>query len=45
VLDAHAAGLREHRGVVALEGRMIDTPLVRRAQRLIAEAQRRRAAS
>jgi citrate lyase beta subunit len=45
VLDAHAAGVREGRGVVALDGRMIDTPLVRRAQRLLAEAQRRGAAS
>jgi citrate lyase beta subunit len=44
VLDAHAAGVSEGRGVVALDGRMIDTPLVRRAQRLIAEAQRRGAA-
>jgi citrate lyase beta subunit len=44
VLDAHAAGIRDGRGVVALDGRMIDAPLVRRAQRLIAEAQRRGAA-
>jgi len=45
MLDAHAAGLREGRGVVALDGRMIDAPLVERAQRLIAEAQRRGASS
>jgi citrate lyase beta subunit len=45
VLDAHTAGLREGRGVVALDGRMIDTPVVRRAERLIAEAQRRRSGS
>ena len=45
VLDAHAAGLREGRGVVALDGRMIDAPVVLRAERLIAEAQRRAGAS
>lgn len=41
VLDAHAAGLREGRGVVALDGRMIDTPVVRRAERLLAQARLR----
>jgi citrate lyase beta subunit len=45
VLDAHAAGVREGRGVVALDGRMIDAPLVRRAQRLITDAAERRGAS
>ena len=41
VVDAHAAGLREGRGVVALDGRMIDTPVVRRAERLLALARLR----
>jgi citrate lyase beta subunit len=41
VLDAYAAGLREGRGVVALDGRMIDTPVVRRAERLLAQARLR----
>jgi citrate lyase beta subunit len=41
VLDAHEAGVREGRGVVALDGRMIDTPIVRRAERLLAEARLR----
>jgi citrate lyase beta subunit len=37
VLDAHAAGLREGRGAVALDGKMIDTPIVRHAEQLLAE--------
>ena len=41
VLDARAAGLREGRGVVALDGRMIDTPVVRRAEWLLAQARLR----
>jgi citrate lyase beta subunit len=45
VLDAHEAGLREGRGVVALDGRMIDTPVVSRARRLLDEAEQRRAPS
>jgi citrate lyase beta subunit len=38
VLEAHEAGLREGRGAVALDGRMIDAPVVSRAQRLLDEA-------
>lgn len=41
VLEAHEAGLREGRGAVALDGRMIDAPVVVRAKRLLAEAGRR----
>jgi citrate lyase subunit beta/citryl-CoA lyase len=41
VLEAHEAGLREGRGAVALDGRMIDAPVVSRAQRLLDEAVRR----
>jgi citrate lyase beta subunit len=40
VLDAHEAGLREGRGVVALDGRMIDKPVINRAQQLLDEARR-----
>ena len=38
VLEAHEQGLREGRGAVALDGRMIDMPIVKQAQRLLAEA-------
>jgi citrate lyase beta subunit len=38
VLDAHSAGLREGRGAVALDGKMVDTPIVRHAEQLLAEA-------
>jgi citrate lyase beta subunit len=38
VLDAHERGLREGRGAVALDGRMVDVPIVRQAERLLAEA-------
>jgi citrate lyase beta subunit len=41
VLEAHAEGLREGRGSVALDGRMVDMPIVRTAERLLAEAGRR----
>jgi citrate lyase beta subunit len=41
VLDAYEAGLREGRGAVALDGRMIDAPVVRRAQLLLDEARLR----
>ena len=41
VLDAHERGLREGRGAVAVDGRMVDVPIVRRAERLLAEAQGR----
>lgn len=37
VLDAHERGLREGRGAVAVDGRMVDVPIVRRAERLLAE--------
>ncbi len=39
VLEAHEAGLREGRGAVALDGRMVDAPVVSRAQRLLDEAE------
>jgi citrate lyase subunit beta/citryl-CoA lyase len=45
VLDAHEAGLREGRGVVALDGRMIDAPVVSRARRLLDDAEHRRSPS
>jgi citrate lyase beta subunit len=38
VLAAHARGLREGRGAVAVDGRMVDMPIVRQAERLLAEA-------
>jgi citrate lyase subunit beta/citryl-CoA lyase len=38
VVDAHAAALREGRGAVALDGAMIDQPVVTRAAQLLAEA-------
>jgi citrate lyase beta subunit len=40
VLDAHARGLEEGRGAVALDGRMIDMPIVKQARRLLAEGGR-----
>jgi citrate lyase beta subunit len=43
VLQAHEQGLREGRGAVALDGTMVDMPIVRRAERLLAEAGMRRA--
>jgi citrate lyase beta subunit len=38
VLKAYDEGLREGRGAVALDGKMIDMPIVRRAERLLADA-------
>jgi citrate lyase subunit beta/citryl-CoA lyase len=38
VLEAYEQGLREGRGAVALDGKMVDMPIVRRAERLLAEA-------
>jgi citrate lyase subunit beta/citryl-CoA lyase len=41
VLDAYEAGAAEGRGAVALDGAMIDLPVVARARRLLAETERR----
>jgi citrate lyase subunit beta/citryl-CoA lyase len=41
VLDAFEAGAAEGRGTVALDGAMIDLPVVERARRLLAETERR----
>jgi citrate lyase beta subunit len=38
VLEAYEQGLREGRGAVALDGKMIDMPIVRQAERLLTEA-------
>jgi citrate lyase beta subunit len=38
VLEAYEQGLREGRGAIALDGKMVDVPIVRRAERLLAEA-------
>jgi citrate lyase subunit beta/citryl-CoA lyase len=38
VVEAHEEGLREGRGAVALDGRMIDMPIVKQAEQLLAEA-------
>jgi citrate lyase beta subunit len=40
VLDAYAHGIDEGRGVVALDGAMIDLPVVERARRVLTEAER-----
>ena len=40
VVEAHERGLEEGRGVVALDGRMIDMPIVKQARRLLAEGGR-----
>jgi citrate lyase beta subunit len=40
VLEAHEVGLSEGRGAVALDGRMIDAPVVSRARRLLDQAGR-----
>lgn len=40
VLEAHEQGLQEGRGAVALDGRMIDMPIVKQARRLLAEGGR-----
>jgi citrate lyase beta subunit len=41
VLEAYEQGLREGRGAVALDGEMVDMPIVRQAERLLAEARER----
>jgi citrate lyase subunit beta/citryl-CoA lyase len=38
VVDAFEEGEREGRGAVALDGEMIDLPVVERARRIMAEA-------
>jgi citrate lyase subunit beta/citryl-CoA lyase len=38
VLEAYEQGLREGRGAVALDGKMVDMPIVRQAERLLTEA-------
>ena len=38
VLDAYEQGLRDGRGAVALDGKMVDMPIVRKAERLLSEA-------
>jgi citrate lyase beta subunit len=38
VLEVYEQGLREGRGAVALDGKMVDMPIVRQAERLLAEA-------
>jgi len=41
VVEAYEQGLREGRGAIALDGKMVDMPIVRQAERLLAEAQAR----
>ena len=41
VVEAHRAADAEGRGAVALDGAMIDLPVVERARRLLAETERR----
>ena len=38
VLDAYEQGLRDGRGAVALDGKMVDMPIVKKAERLLSEA-------
>jgi citrate lyase beta subunit len=38
VLEAYEQGLSEGRGAVALDGKMVDMPIVKQAERLLAEA-------
>jgi citrate lyase subunit beta/citryl-CoA lyase len=40
VVDAYDEGVRDGRGAVALEGKMIDLPVVERARRLLAQSGR-----
>lgn len=40
VIEAYEQGLREGRGVLALNGAMVDLPVVERARRVLAEAER-----
>jgi citrate lyase beta subunit len=37
VLEAYEQGLNEGRGAVELDGKMIDMPIVRQAERLLGE--------
>ena len=39
VLEAYEQGLQEGRGAVALDGKMIDMPIVRHAERLLADSE------
>jgi citrate lyase subunit beta/citryl-CoA lyase len=41
VVGAYEQGLGEGRGVLALDGAMVDLPVVARARRILAEAERR----
>jgi len=41
VVEAYEQGLREGRGAIALDGKMVDMPIVRQAERLLAEARAR----
>jgi len=41
VLDAYDAAVADGRGAIALDGAMIDLPVVERARRLLAETERR----
>ena len=41
VVEAYAQGIAEGRGAVALDGEMIDLPVVERARQLIADDKRR----
>jgi citrate lyase beta subunit len=45
VLEAYEDGLRVGRGAVTLDGKMVDLPIVRQAERLLAEARPRQAGS
>jgi citrate lyase subunit beta/citryl-CoA lyase len=40
VLDAYEQGIAEGRGAIALDGKMIDMPIVKQAQQLLAEERR-----
>lgn len=40
VVDAYEQAVREGRGAIAVDGVMVDVPVVRRAERLLAEARR-----
>ena len=40
IVETYAQGIAEGRGAVALEGEMIDLPVVERARKLLADAKR-----
>lgn len=42
VLEAYEQGLNEGRGAIALDGRMVDMPIVRQAEQLLADARANR---